>query len=263
MGEGAYSKPTSLGRYIVFYAILLYYVAFCSVSTIHFVFPFTLRVMHIGWLIFVDKRWNVLAILLCLAAFVRYIFSKSNKEYSTEAEDLLSQYMAFEQPSYTPLSPPSSLLSPPSSPPLSPPSSLLSPPSSPPLSPPSSLLSPPSSPPLSPPSSLLSPPSSPPSSFTYPRSSLSPSWSSLQSSPRSSFSFSSPPRPPPPPPFKMRPCESKYVRMGSNASLSSEESSDSDIDSKAEKFIAQFRSRLKFEKERLHECANKSCDPNN
>ncbi|KAL0761269.1 hypothetical protein Bca101_077419 [Brassica carinata] len=150
MGEGAYSKPTSLGRYIVFYAILLYYVAFCSVSTIHFVFPFTLRVMHIGWLIFVDKRWNVLAILLCLAAFVRYIFSKSNKEYSTEAEDLLSQYMAFEQPS-----------------------------------------------------------------------------------------------------------------MGSNASLSSEESSDSDIDSKAEKFIAQFRSRLKFEKERLHECANKSCDPNN
>ncbi|KAF2553049.1 hypothetical protein F2Q68_00036122 [Brassica cretica] len=235
MGEGAYSKPTSLGRYIVFYAILLYYVEFCSVSTIHFVFPFTLRVMHIGWLIFVDKRWNVLAILLCLAAFVRYIFSKSNKEYSTEAEDLLSQssYMAFEQPSYTPLSPPSSLLSPPSSPP------------------------------LSPPSSLLSPPSSPPSSFTYPRSSLSPSWSSLQSSPRSSFSFSSPPPPPPPPPFKMRPCESKYVRMGSNASLSSEESRDSDIDSKAEKFIAQFRSRLTFEKERLHECANKSCDPNN
>ncbi|WZZ01984.1 hypothetical protein YC2023_074312 [Brassica napus] len=203
MGEGAYSKPTYLGRYIVFYAILLYYVAFCSVSTIHFVFPFTLRVMHIGWLIFVDKRWNVLAILLCLAAFVRYIFSKSNKEYSTtEAEDLLSQssYMAFEQPSYTPLSPPSS---------------------------------------------LLSPPSSPPSSVTYPRSSLSPSWSSLQSSPRSSFS--SPP--PPPPPFKMRPCKSKYVRMASNASLSSEESGDSDIDSKAEKFIAQFRSRLKFEKE--------------
>ncbi|CAF1999036.1 unnamed protein product [Brassica napus] len=108
MGEGAYSKPTSLGRYIVFYAILLYYVAFCSVSTIHFVFPFTLRVMHIGWLIFVDKRWNVLAILLCLAAFVRYIFSKSNKEYSTEAEDLLSQYMAFEQPSYTPFLSPSS-----------------------------------------------------------------------------------------------------------------------------------------------------------
>ncbi|CAF2090741.1 unnamed protein product [Brassica napus] len=209
MAEGAYSKPTYLGRYIVFYAILLYYVAFCSVSTIHFVFPFTLRVMHIGWLIFVDKRWNVLAILLCLAAFVRYIFSKSNKEYSTtEAEDLLfqSSYMAFEQPSYTPLSPPSS---------------------------------------------LLSPPSSPPSSFTYRRSSLSLSWSSLQSSPRSSFSS----LPPPPPPFKMRPCKSKYVRMASNASLSSEESGDSDIDSKAEKFIAQFRSRLKFEKERLHECA--------
>ncbi|CAG7872926.1 unnamed protein product [Brassica rapa] len=239
MGEGAYSKPTYLGRYIVFYAILLYYVAFCSVSTIHFVFPFTLRVMHIGWLIFVDKRWNVLAILLCLAAFVRYIFSKSNKEYSTtEAEDLLSQssYMAFEQPSYTPLSPPSSLLSPPSSPPSS-------------VTYPRSSLSPsweqPSYTPLSPPSSSLSPPSSPPSSFTYPRSSLSPSWSSLQSSPRSSFS--SPP--PPPPPFKMRPCKSKYVRMASNASLSSEESGDSDIDSKAEKFIAQFRSRLKFEKE--------------
>lgn len=37
--------------------------------------------------------------------------------------------------------------------------------------------------------------------------------------------------------------------MASNASLSSEDSGDSDIDSKAEKFIAQFRSRLKFEKE--------------
>ncbi|KAJ4901263.1 hypothetical protein Rs2_15214 [Raphanus sativus] len=175
--------------------------------------------MHIGWLIFIDKRWNVLAILLCLAAFVWYIFSKSSKVYSTEVEDLPSQssYVAFELPSSPPLSPPSSLLSSPSSPP-------------------SSLLSPPSSPP----SSLLSPPLSPPSSFTSPCSSLSPSWSFLQSSPRSSFSS---------PPFKMTPYRSNYVRMASNASLSSEDSGDNDIDSKAEKFIVQFKSRLKFEKE--------------
>ncbi|KAJ0240472.1 hypothetical protein HA466_0221040 [Hirschfeldia incana] len=200
MGEGAYSnsKPIYLGRYIALYAVLFYYVAFCSVSTIHFLLiPFTLRVMHIGWLIFIDKRWNMLAVLLCIAAFVRFILSKSSKEYSTEAEDLLSQssYVAFELPSH---------------------------------------------PPLSPPSSLLSPPSSPPSSFTSPRSSLSPSWSFAQSSPRSSFSS---------PPFKMRPYKSSYIRMASNASISSEDSGDSDIDSKAEKFISQFRSRLKFEKE--------------
>ncbi|KAG2261651.1 hypothetical protein Bca4012_013643 [Brassica carinata] len=205
MGEGAYSEPIYLGRYIALYAILLYYVAFCSASTIHFLFPFTLRIMHIGWLIFIDKRWNVLAVLLCLAAFVRYVCSKSNKEYSTDVEDLPSQssYMAFDLPSYPLL--------------------------------------------MSSPSSLLSPPTSPSSSFTSPRSYSSPSWSSLRSSPRSSFSS---PRPPPPP-FKMRPCKINYVRMASNASLSSEDSGDSDIDSKAEKFIAQFRSRLEFENENV------------
>ncbi|CAH8347362.1 unnamed protein product [Eruca vesicaria subsp. sativa] len=216
MGEGV-----CFGRYIVFYAILLYYVAFCSVSTIHFLIPFTLRLMHIGWLIFIDKRWNVLAVLLCLAAFVRYTFFKSNKAYSAEFEDDLvdlpfqSSFMTFELPSH---------------------------------------------PPLSPPSSLLSPPSSPPSYFTSSaRSSCSPSWSSLQSSPRSSFSSPMSSPPPPPPPVKIR--KRDYVRMASNASLSSEDSGDSDIDIKAEMFIAHFKTRLMFENERLHECASKPCDP--
>lgn len=213
----------SLGRLVAFYTTQMYYTVAISILFTYFILPEVCSVASdLIWKVFVERRFLVVVFLLCLACVVSYIFQISEEEKEltdlpiTPVLDDLLLDLQFPLPDLPPYDPPYLVHSSFSS------SSVDTTP-------------PPSSPAHS---GLLSPYYSDlPSSSHY---SSTPEWldSPLMATP-------------PPPPFKMKPwkffMEGDYVRMASDVSLSSDYSDHTDVDAKADKFITEFKSRLKSE----------------
>ncbi|KAG7563321.1 hypothetical protein ISN44_As10g001440 [Arabidopsis suecica] len=274
-------------RLVGYYATQLSYIVAGSAFLAFFILPeFNVIVSDLLWKIFVEKQFRVVVFVLCVVAVFRYLFRRNDEEIEIPDLKFTPVFrpadLQFPLPDLPPSDPPypvhSSIYS--SSVGANPPPS-----SSPPFSFPSpgsfyfsSAYSdlPPSDPPYLVHSSFYSssvgttlPPSSPAFSFPSPGSSFSSAYSDLPSDPmypvHSSFYSSSvdgpfSPRSPPPPPFKMKPWKvfmhGDYAWIGSDVSLSSDESDRAAVDAKSDRFIRQFKRQLRSEKRRTRMAKN-------